>query len=161
EGWANYCETLLSEQGFGDGDPRLALAGLAREAERIGAFITGVSIHTRSMTLDEARQFLEDRCFLRPADAARQARLETAGPTSFLAALEDLRIVELREEARHSIGPRFRLRDFHDAYLQQAGVPFPVARFGVYGELSGTTARRTSQDAHSTIHKRSDFRANR
>ena len=37
-----------------------------------------------------------------------------------------LKIVELRERAKQQLGPKFDLRDFHDAVLKNGALPLEV-----------------------------------
>ncbi len=135
EGWAHYCEQMAIEQGFGGGDPRYELAQLALAIQRIGRLIVGISMHTRDMSYDEAERLFEDRCYLSPVNAAREARRGALDPTYLVYTLGKWRILELRDEVRARLGASFRLRDFHDAFLRQGGAPLPVVRAGVLHAL--------------------------
>jgi len=136
EGWAHYCEQMMVEEGYGAGDPRIELAQLTLALRRIGRLIVGISLHTGGMTQAEAQRLFEERCFMAPVNAAREARRGALDPTYLVYTLGKWRILELREEARRMLGPAFRLREFHDALLHQGGVPLPLAREGVLAELA-------------------------
>ena len=71
-----------------------------------------------------------------PVNAAREARRGVIDPSYLSYTLGKWRILELRDEARHILGPAFRLREFHDVLLHQGGVPLPLARDGVLRELA-------------------------
>jgi uncharacterized protein (DUF885 family) len=135
EGWAHYCEQMMVEEGFGRGDPRIELAQLALALSRIGRLIVGISLHTQGMTLEQAERLFEERCYLAPVNAAREARRGALDPTYLVYTLGKWRILALREEARRALGDRFDLRAFHDALLRQGGVPLPLAREGVLRQL--------------------------
>jgi len=127
EGWAHYCEQMMIEQGYGGGDPRYELAQLALAAQRLGRLIVGISMHTRGMTYPEGAALFQERCFMAPANAAREAGRAAMDPTDLVYTLGKWRILELRDGLRARLGERFSLRAFHDALLLAGGAPLPVA----------------------------------
>ena len=78
-----------------------------------------------------------------PVNAAREARRGTLDPTYLVYTLGKWRILELREEVRHRLGDRFRLRDFNDAFLRQGNSALPVVRAALLHEIEtrGTLRR--------------------
>lgn len=135
EGWAHYCELMMIEHGFGADDPRYAFAQELATLRRLGRFVAGLSMHTRGMTLAEATRLFEDRCFLEPVDAAREARRGAVDPTYAVYTLGRWRILDLREEVRRRLGRRFRIAEFHDALLQAGPGPLPLVRERVLRRL--------------------------
>ncbi len=135
EGWAHYCEQMMVEQGFGGGDPRVELAQLDLALQRLGRFVVGLSLHTQGMTYDDAVKVFEDRCWMSPVNAAREARRGTLDPTYLVYTLGKWRILELREELRQRMGQRFDLRRFHDAFLKQGNSALPVVRAALLHDL--------------------------
>ena len=136
EGWAHYCEQMMIEEGYGMWDPRIELAQLELALRRIGRLIAGISLHTGRMSIADAARLFEERCYMAPVNAAREARRGTLDPGYLVYTLGKWRILELRDEARRALGPAFRLREFHDVLLAQGGVPLPLAREGVLHELA-------------------------
>jgi uncharacterized protein (DUF885 family) len=139
EGWAHYCEQMAIEQGYGGGDPRYELSQLHLAAQRLGRLIVGISLHTRGMTIEQAQQVFEERCYMSPVNAAREARRGALDPTYLVYTLGKWRILELRDEVRQRLGARFRLREFDDAFLRAGAVPLPIARAIVLNQLTGST----------------------
>jgi len=88
------------------------------------------------MSIADAGRLFEERCFMAPVNAAREARRGALDPGYLAYTLGKWRILALRDEARRLLGPAFRLREFHDVLLRQGGVPLPLAREGVLHELS-------------------------
>jgi uncharacterized protein (DUF885 family) len=43
----------------------------------------------------------------------------------------ELKIIELKERARQTLGPRFDVRDFHDEVLRHGGVTLPLLEANV------------------------------
>jgi uncharacterized protein (DUF885 family) len=137
EGWAHYCEQMMVEQGWGGGDPRVALAQSVAACQRLGRLVVGISLHARGMTLEDAEQFFEQRCLMAPANAEREARRGILDPTYGVYVLGKWRLLALRDEVRARLGPRFDLRAFHDAVLREGPSPLPVVRAGVLHALTG------------------------
>ena len=71
------------------------------------AFIVGISLHTQGMTYEEAVQLFEERCYMAPVNAEREARRGTMDPTYLVYTLGKWRILELRDEVRRRLGARF------------------------------------------------------
>lgn len=135
EGWAHYCERMMIEQGFGNGDPRAELAQLQAACQRLGRLIVGISLHTRGMTLDEGQQFFETHCLMNHANAGREALRGALDPTYGVYVLGKWRLLALRDEARARLGAAFTLRAFHDAVLREGPSPLPIVRAGVLHAL--------------------------
>jgi uncharacterized protein (DUF885 family) len=143
EGWAHYCEQMMVEQGYGNGDPRYELAQLNMAVQRLGRFIVGISLHTQGMTYEQAVKLFEDQCYMAPVNAEREARRGTSDPTYLVYTLGKWRLLALREEVRARMGERFKLKTFHDSVLRQGSSPLPIVRLGVLHDLFGdTTAAR-------------------
>jgi uncharacterized protein (DUF885 family) len=140
EGWSHYAEQAALEEGYGRGDPRVELAQLVSVEREIVRLIASLSLHTQGMSLEQAAELFVTHCGLGAAAAADEARHCALDPDAGAATLGRWRILELREEARARLGPRFRLRAFHDALLRQGGVPLPLAREAVLRQL-GAAAR--------------------
>jgi hypothetical protein len=136
EGWAHYCEEMMVEQGYGGGDPRIELAQLDLALQRIGRLIAAISLHTGGMSLAEAASMFEERCFMAPVNAAREARRGALDPGYLAYTLGKWRILQMRERAQRMLGPEFKLREFHDVLLRQGGIPLPLVRDGVLRELA-------------------------
>jgi uncharacterized protein (DUF885 family) len=141
EGWAHYCEQMAIEEGFGGGDPRFEFAQLDLALQRLGRFVVGISLHTQGMSYDEAVKVFEDRCWMSPVNAAREARRGILDPTYLVYTLGKWRILELREELRNRLGDRFRLKDFHDAFLRQGNSALPVVRAAMLHDLDAASIR--------------------
>ncbi len=135
EGWGHYCEQMMVEQGFGSGDPCIRIAQLVLANRRIGRFLVGIALHTRGMTYEDAVKLFEERCYMTPITAAREARRGTMDPTYLVYTLGKWRILALRDEVKERLGAGFDLKRFHDALLHQGASPMPVVRAGVLHEL--------------------------
>ena len=128
EGWAHYCEQMMLDEGYGNGDARLRLGQLEDALLRDARYIVGIQMHTRGMTLDEARQFFVREGFQTPAVAEVETKRGTSDPTYLMYTLGKLEILKLREDYRKMRGDGFRLEEFHDRFMQQGAVPLKIVR---------------------------------
>ncbi|MGH7740506.1 MAG: DUF885 domain-containing protein [Candidatus Eiseniibacteriota bacterium] len=137
EGWAHYCEQMAVEQGYGGGDPRIEIEQQWAALQRLGRLVAGLSIHTAGMTQEQAEELFEEQCWMKPINAAREARRGALDPTYLVYTLGKWHILDLREEVRAALGDRYSPKVFHDALLRQGVVPLPLVRCGVLHELAG------------------------
>ncbi len=89
------------------------------------------------MSYEEAVRVFEEQCYMAPVNAEREARRGALDPTYLVYTLGKWRILELRDELKQRMGPRFDLRAFHDAFLAQGPSPLPVVREALLRELAG------------------------
>ncbi|MEU2393920.1 DUF885 family protein [Streptomyces sp. NPDC007369] len=123
EGWAHYCEELALEQGFRDGDPRVAVAVAQDGLRRVTRFACAIGLHTGAMTLsDAAARFTEDVALAGPA-ALHEAERGLFDPGYGRYTWGKFAIVDLREQARARWGGDFSLRRFHGALFDLGAPP--------------------------------------
>ncbi len=126
EGWAHYCEQMMVDEGFGDGDPRIRLAQLQEALLRDCRYVAGIMIHTQGWTVEQAAKLFEEKAFQEPANAYEEARRGAYNPTYLYYTYGKLEIQKLREEYLGQTGKT--LRDFHDAFVAQGSLPLPLVR---------------------------------
>ncbi len=133
EGWAHYCEEMMLEAGYRDGDDRLRVAQLSEALLRNVRFEVAIGMHARGMTLTEAtRRFVVD-AFLEPLPAEKEAVRGTFDPGYLNYTLGKLMLRKLRDDLRAARGPAFTLRGFHDGLLSLGAPPIPLARHALLG----------------------------
>jgi len=128
EGWAHYCEQMLPEEGYGDGDPRIRLAQLSEALLRDCRFVVGIKLHTQGMTVEEGAKVFEKEGFQEPSTAYEEARRGAYNPTYLYYTLGKLMIYKLREDYRRAKGNDFRLETFHNEFVRQGGLPLKLIR---------------------------------
>jgi uncharacterized protein (DUF885 family) len=126
EGWAHYAEQMVVEEGFADSDPRIKLAQLEEALLRDCRFVVGIQLHTTTLTVEQGAERFVKECFQAPANAYEEARRGTYDPTYLVYTYGKLQIYELRREYLSQKGGT--LREFHDAFLAQGGVPIRLVR---------------------------------
>jgi uncharacterized protein (DUF885 family) len=131
EGWALYCEELMSEQGFYR-TPEASLFQLAMLLWRAVRIVLDVGLHTRGMTPGAAVDYLLERLPMNRSAAEAEVRRYCAMPTYQLCYAVGRRdILALREACRERDGEAFRLRTFHDDLMSYGGLPVSLARWGM------------------------------
>ena len=129
EGWAHYGEQMMVEQGFGNGDPKTHLAQLEEALLRDCRYVVGIKEHTQGMSVaDASKQYFVDKCFQEPANGYEEARRGAYNPTYLYYTLGKLAIYKLRADYQRAKGSAYSLRDFHDQFVKQGGVPIPIIR---------------------------------
>ncbi|MEV7522776.1 DUF885 family protein [Streptomyces sp. NPDC091371] len=123
EGWAHYCEELALEEGFRDGDPRVAVAVAQDALRRVTRFACAIGLHTGAMTVpDAAARFTEDVSLAGPA-ALHEAERGLFDPGYGRYTWGKFAIADLREQARARWGGGFSLRRFHGALFDLGAPP--------------------------------------
>jgi uncharacterized protein (DUF885 family) len=126
EGWAHYSEQMMVDEGFGGGDPKYRLAQLQEALLRDARYVVGIKLHTAGWTVEQGAKLFEEKAFQEPANAYEEARRGAYNPTYLYYTLGKLEIVELRDEYRSRKGAS--LRQFHDAFVAQGGLPIPLVK---------------------------------
>ncbi len=122
EGWAFYNEELMEQLGY-IGEPIQRLGRLADQLWRAARIILDVSLHTRGMGVEEAVDFLVEKCQLEPSNAQAEVHRYTSSPTqpqSYL--MGKLALLELVRDYRNA-HPDASLREVHDAILGCGSLP--------------------------------------
>jgi len=137
EGWAHYCEEMMLECGYGDGDPKLRVAQLVEAVVRAVRFRASLGLHTEGWTVEEAaRRFVQD-AYLEPLPARKEAERGTFDPGYLSYTLGKILLKELRADCERAWGSGFRLKDFHDRLLDLGAPPVPLARRALLAEGGG------------------------
>ncbi|HVO63079.1 MAG TPA: DUF885 domain-containing protein [Terriglobales bacterium] len=137
EGWAHYAEQMMLDEGLGAGDPRLRLGQLQDALLRDARFIVGISMHTGSMSLDDAIAFFQKEGYQPESIARMEAKRGTSDPTYLVYTLGKLQILKLREDYKQARGAAFSLQDFHDRFLKEGYPPIKMVREALLGESAG------------------------
>jgi uncharacterized protein (DUF885 family) len=126
EGWALYSEQLGKEVGFYR-DPVSEYGRLTSERFRAVRLVVDTGIHSKGWTRDQVVDFF------RKANGVDEPMIQSetdryiAWPGQALSyKLGQLKFVELRENARKELGPKFDLRTFHDEMLNGGVLPLDL-----------------------------------
>ena len=136
EGWAHYCEQMMLDEGYGNGDLKLRLGQLQDALLRDARYIVGIQMHTGKMTLEQATEFFVKEGHQTPAVAEREAKRGTSDPTYLVYTLGKLEIMKLRADYKQKMGDKFNLEQFHDEFMKQGYPPIKIIREKMLGNDS-------------------------
>jgi uncharacterized protein (DUF885 family) len=126
EGWGLYAETLGPELGLYK-DPYSRFGFQTNQAWRAARLVVDTGIHAKGWTRQQAIDYM------RSATGMEQNRVEwevdryISQPAQALTyMIGELKFIELREKARRALGPRFDIRRFHMAVLDQGQLPLDL-----------------------------------
>ncbi|MDX1502306.1 MAG: DUF885 domain-containing protein [Thermoanaerobaculia bacterium] len=126
EGWGLYAEWLGLEAGFYT-DPYSDFGRLTYEMWRACRLVVDTGLHQFGWSRQRAMDFLAGNTALSLHEVTTETDRYISWPGQALAyKIGELEIRRLRREAEERLGPRFDVREFHDAVLLQGSVPLPV-----------------------------------
>ena len=147
EGWAHYCEQMMLDEGYGipgvgARDEReslqLRLGQLQDALLRNARYIVAIRLHTRQMTTKQAIDYFVKEGYQSHEVGEVETKRGTSDPTYLYYTLGKLQILKLRADLQARDGTSFRLKDFHDAFMQQGFPPIRLVRRALMGDDSPT-----------------------
>ena len=127
EGWALYAEQLADEIGMYDDDPLGRIGYLKFQLFRANRMVVDTGIHHMRWSREQAiARFVENEGEA-PGFAAREVERYCATPGQACSyKLGHTTIVNLRARAKAALGPKFDIKDFHEAVLAGGNVPLDI-----------------------------------
>ncbi|MGH9749865.1 MAG: DUF885 domain-containing protein [Candidatus Polarisedimenticolia bacterium] len=126
EGWALYAEGLGDDLGV-YGDPYSRFGRLTYEMWRAIRLVVDTGMHALGWTRERSIAFFRDNAAKTDHDIIVEIDRYIVDPGQALAyKIGELKIRELRDEARRVLGERFDLRAFHDEILGQGALPLDL-----------------------------------
>jgi uncharacterized protein (DUF885 family) len=147
EGWAHYCEQMMLDEGYGQADggvkderqsKMLRLGQLQDALLRDARYIVAIQLHTGHMTLDQAIDYFVTQGYQSREVGEVETKRGTSDPTYLYYTLGKLQILKLRADVQAREGSAFRLRKFHDAFMQQGFPPIRLVRRALLQDNSPT-----------------------
>lgn len=126
EGWGLYSEGLCKEMGLYQ-DPYSDFGRLSLDAWRSARLVTDTGLHAKRWSRAQAIAYFKENTLLSDLDVGREVDRYISNPgqaTSYK--IGQLKILELRRKAEAALGPKFDVRDFHEAILSEGGLPLDV-----------------------------------
>jgi uncharacterized protein (DUF885 family) len=126
EGWGLYSERLANEMGVYK-DPYARFGMLSLQVWRAIRLVLDTGIHSKRWTREQAIAYFKANSSISDTDIARETDRYFNWPgqaTSYM--IGQLKITELRKRAQTQLGPKFDIRDFHEAVLSQGALPLDV-----------------------------------
>ena len=126
EGWALYSERLGLEMGFYT-DPYSNFGRLSYEMWRACRLVVDTGMHALNWTRQQAIDFMAANTSSTLLNIQNEVDRYIAWPGQALAyKIGELKIRELRARAEKELGPKFSIRDFHDAILLGGSLPLTM-----------------------------------
>jgi len=126
EGWAFYSERLGKDVGFYQ-DPYSDYGRLGNEMWRSVRLVVDTGVHYKHWSREQMVEFFRQHTAMDEQNIQTEVDRYIAWPGQALSyKLGQMKILELRERARHQLGNRFDIRAFHDAVLDQGALPLDV-----------------------------------
>ncbi len=126
EGWGLYAESLGEAMGFYQ-DPYSKFGQLTYEMWRACRLVVDTGMHHLGWSRQQAIDFMKANTAKSEQDIAVEVDRYIVWPGQALAyKLGELKIKELRARAERELGPRFDIRLFHNAILDNGALPLDV-----------------------------------
>jgi uncharacterized protein (DUF885 family) len=126
EGWGLYSEFLGEEMGFYR-TPEERFGRLSYEMWRACRLVADTGMHAMGWTTEQARQCFTDNSALSPHNIETELQRYMGWPGQALAyKIGEIRLRAIRTRAETELGPKFNVRDFHDALLVDGPLPLDL-----------------------------------
>lgn len=142
EGWALYAETLGFQLGLYK-DLASRFGHLQWQMMRAARLVVDTGLHQLGWTRQQAIDYLLAQSGMNRGFVESEVDRYTSWPGQALGyMIGQLKIIELRDRARAALGPRFDIRRFHMAVLDQGAVPLSVLDRQLDDWIASELARR-------------------
>src|SRR5919106_2336540 len=126
EGWALYAETVGKDLGFYT-DRYRYLGALQSELWRAIRLVLDTGLHAQEWSRERAVEYARQNSASSEVQIVSEVERFIAIPGQALAyKIGQLKIAELRRKAERALGPRFEIKTFHRAVLEDGAVPLDV-----------------------------------
>ena len=126
EGWALYSERLGKEAGFYQ-DPYSDYGRLEADNWRAIRLVIDTGVHSQHWSRQQMVDFFHDHSGMDETTIQTEIDRYIAWPGQALAyKIGQLKLLELRDRAKKSLGDKFDLRAFHDEVLDSGALPLDV-----------------------------------
>ncbi|WP_372365811.1 DUF885 family protein [Candidatus Uabimicrobium sp. HlEnr_7] len=126
EGWGLYSEFIPKEMGFYE-DPYSDFGRLAMEIWRACRLVVDTGIHYKKWTREQGIKFYMENTPNPKGDAVKmvERHIVMAGQaTAYKIGM--IKIIELREKAKKTLGNKFDIREFHEVVIANGAIPLFV-----------------------------------
>ena len=127
EGWAQYAQQMMSEEGFMSDGPELRLTMMKIMLRGIANAILDIRLQTMGMTEQQALDLMINDTFQEREEATgkiQRAQLSSCQLPMYFIGWRGW--LDTREDYKKRKGAAFQLEQFHDAALKESAVPLPA-----------------------------------
>ena len=126
EGWALYSERLGKDVGFYE-DPYSEYGRLENEMWRSIRLVVDTGVHYKHWTREQMVEFFREHTAMDEPNIQTEVDRYIAWPGQALAyKLGQMEILDLRDQAKQALGPKYDIRTFHDEVLGAGALPLDV-----------------------------------
>ncbi len=126
EGWGLYTELIPKEMGFYQ-DAYSDFGRLAMELWRAARLVVDTGLHHKRWSRQQAIDYLKENTPNSEDDCVEAINRYIVSPSQATAyKIGMIKILELREKAKKTLGTKFDIRQFHDVVLTNGPVPLDV-----------------------------------
>jgi uncharacterized protein (DUF885 family) len=118
EGWALYAEKLVAENGWYEGDPEGLLGMLDAQLFRARRLVVDTGLHAKHWTRQQAIDY--------GIEASEVERYVVNPGQACAYMIGQLKLLELRDKARDTLGPKFTPQAFHNVVLKTGTAPLDM-----------------------------------
>jgi uncharacterized protein (DUF885 family) len=139
-----YAESLGEPLGLYR-DPYARLGRLSLALRRAVRVVVDTGLHAGNWGRHEAKAYYAAQCPRPEADIQQELdRLENNPGQAVAYKMGEWKILELQARAHEALGPRYDLRDFHEAVLKEGVIPLDLLenRFDAWLQASGGSIPR-------------------
>lgn len=139
EGYALYAQQVAAELGVFEGQPFNRIGELQSQLFRAARIVVDTGLHHERWTKDQAVAWMVENAGEQPLATEREVTRYAVYPGQACSfKVGATRIVDAREAARKTMGPRFDVRKFHDLILTSGPMPMAVLEKSVAQWANGT-----------------------
>jgi uncharacterized protein (DUF885 family) len=126
EGWGLYSERLGKELGLYT-DPYQRLGQLQGEIHRAIRLVVDVGIHAKGWSREKAIKYSLDNEPITEANAVQEIERYMSMPGQALSyKIGELKILQMLDKAKKTLGKRFDIKAFHDEVLKDGAMPLQI-----------------------------------
>jgi uncharacterized protein (DUF885 family) len=136
EGWAFYSERLGKEVGFYQ-DAYSDYGRLQNEIWRAVRWVVDTGVHSQHWTRQQMIDYFHEHTAMDDENINTEVDRYIAWPAQALSyKMGQMKILELRAKAQQQLGPKFDIRAFHDAILDQGPLPLDLLETKINGWIA-------------------------
>ena len=124
EGWAEYVEGMMCEQGFLDNDPLMQLILFKWYLREVTNAILDQAVHVDGITRERAMKLMMEDAFQEEREAVgkwKRAQLTSTQLSEYF--IGYIELTDMRREAEKQWGDKFDLKTFHDKVISFGSPP--------------------------------------
>lgn len=146
EGWGLYAERLGREVGFFQ-DPYSDFGRLTYEIWRAVRLVVDSGVHALGWTRAQAIAYMAENTGFKvgPSTAEVDRHITEAGQ-GLAYTFGMIKILELRKRAEERLGPKFDLKDFHEAVLKNGALPLDLLDREVSAWIEATASAPAARE---------------